>query len=319
MARICVGEQCDFNADGRSDIRDLVLMVHCVNHEGPCPDGAAHRFDCNGDSAFTIDDVLCCATNILLRHRPPGDSLPGRHEPDVHVRLDPPVQTTAGVDLAVHVRGANRLGGMSLKLDYPWRSLNVAGLEFQGVASQWLHLYQVQARPPDAAGDVPEGSRLAVGLILTSGVPNPAFGELTFVVHFATRPGSDVSGAVTVEEGEFTGPDGAPLSVDLGRPSQPVGSSIALSLGANRPNPFSVSTRFSAVVPASQAVSVGVYDVRGRRVAELWNGTLPQGEREFQWDGRTADGALAPSGIYFYRLTSQGAIVSRKMILMRRN
>ena len=64
---------------------------------------------------------------------------------------------------------------------------------------------------------------------------------------------------------------------------------------------------------------MGVYDVRGRRVAELWNGTLPQGEREFQWDGRTADGALAPSGIYFYRLTSQGAILSRKMILMRRN
>ena len=37
VAVLCSEQPCDFNADGVADIRDLVLMVHCVNGEGPCP------------------------------------------------------------------------------------------------------------------------------------------------------------------------------------------------------------------------------------------------------------------------------------------
>src|SRR5262249_42881037 len=60
VARICSGSgpagRCDFNGDGREDIRDLVLMVRCLRDSALCGDSAA-RFDCNQEGGFTLDDV----------------------------------------------------------------------------------------------------------------------------------------------------------------------------------------------------------------------------------------------------------------------
>jgi hypothetical protein len=59
-------------------------------------------------------------------------------------------------------------------------------------------------------------------------------------------------------------------------------------------------------------VSLAVYDVRGRQVAVLANGTMAPGVHRISWD---ATGLT--SGVYFYRLRAGTFVETKKMILLR--
>ena len=49
-------------------------------------------------------------------------------------------------------------------------------------------------------------------------------------------------------------------------------------------------------------MQVAVYDVLGREVARLVNGSLDAGWHEVQWDGRNDRGATVSSGVYLLRV-----------------
>jgi photosystem II stability/assembly factor-like uncharacterized protein len=68
----------------------------------------------------------------------------------------------------------------------------------------------------------------------------------------------------------------------------------------NYPNPFTGATTFRFLVPDSRPARLIVYDVLGRQVARLVEGTLSAGEHEVVWNAR----ALAP-GVY-YAVLEQG-------------
>jgi hypothetical protein len=80
------------------------------------------------------------------------------------------------------------------------------------------------------------------------------------------------------------------------------------------PNPFRASTRIAFDVPSQGHVTLEVFDVLGRRVRTLWNGSLPPGAHRVQWNG---DAENAVSGVYFIRLSQGNASVTTKMILVR--
>jgi len=93
------------------------------------------------------------------------------------------------------------------------------------------------------------------------------------------------------------------------------------SLVRNAPNPFSPRTRITLWVPAGDRpvpATLAVYDVRGRKVATLFDGILPGGiRRDFMWDGRDASGHRLSSGVYFSRATVGSETHSGKMLLIR--
>jgi flagellar hook assembly protein FlgD len=123
---------------------------------------------------------------------------------------------------------------------------------------------------------------------------------------------------VAVAQSEFSGPDGAPLSVDLGAPSGTIPGG-RLQLSGNRPNPFSAETHFTLDLAEPGDVEVGIYDLRGATVANLFRGHLPAGPHEFRWTGRAADGSTVANGVYFYRVAVGGKTLGRKLILVRGN
>jgi hypothetical protein len=82
------------------------------------------------------------------------------------------------------------------------------------------------------------------------------------------------------------------------------------------PNPFSSSTQLVYEMPRKGRVHVAVYDVQGRRVAELADGTRPAGRHAARWDGRDTEGAELAPGVYFVRLESEGRIATQKLVLM---
>ena len=83
------------------------------------------------------------------------------------------------------------------------------------------------------------------------------------------------------------------------------------------PAPFSATTTIRFTQPRQGATEVSIFDVSGRRVRVLARRALPAGEQSLQWDGRDADGAPVPSGIYLVRLCAPGVDRSAKILRIR--
>ena len=70
-------------------------------------------------------------------------------------------------------------------------------------------------------------------------------------------------------------------------------------------------------LPQASKVSLIVYDILGREVARLVDGSIEQGYHQVQWNGRNSGGEEVPSGIYIARLLTEEYSKSIKMILLK--
>jgi hypothetical protein len=91
-----------------------------------------------------------------------------------------------------------------------------------------------------------------------------------------------------------------------------------IELTSGRPNPFGASgTVMSFALAAGEAAHVEILDMRGRRVRRLWNGSGTGDLQSVAWDGRTDEGWIAPTGIYFARLEGEaGRSATTKLLRM---
>ena len=88
-------------------------------------------------------------------------------------------------------------------------------------------------------------------------------------------------------------------------------------LSQNYPNPFNPSTVIQFGVPREVAASLKVYNINGEEIATLVKGTLSPGVHKIEWNGKTSAGSAVASGVYVYRLQTESALLSRKLILLR--
>jgi hypothetical protein len=91
----------------------------------------------------------------------------------------------------------------------------------------------------------------------------------------------------------------------------------ALSLSQNYPNPFNSSTEIEFALPQSGPVTLVIYDIQGREVRRLLDSDIEAGSHRVIWDGIDNSNEHAASGIYFYRLISDGASQTNRMTLLR--
>nr|HQU72802.1 choice-of-anchor B family protein [Calditrichia bacterium] len=99
-------------------------------------------------------------------------------------------------------------------------------------------------------------------------------------------------------------------------PSENIAGGFAL--GANYPNPFNPSTTIPFSLSSNARATVEICNVLGQTIVRLGGEILAAGDYQFQWDGHSAAGNVAPSGVYFYRLKIDGQIrATRSMILSR--
>jgi hypothetical protein len=83
-------------------------------------------------------------------------------------------------------------------------------------------------------------------------------------------------------------------------------------LNQNFPNPFNLTTKIRFALPKSSQVSLVVYDGLGRKVEELVNSRLNPGTFEVTWDAVNYS-----SGIYFYKLVTEGYTDTKKMLMIK--
>jgi hypothetical protein len=83
------------------------------------------------------------------------------------------------------------------------------------------------------------------------------------------------------------------------------------------PNPSREITRIAFSLEREEAVTLAIYDVRGKLVRTLLNRQMGPGAYSQEWDGRADEGADVPSGIYFARLERGAEVSTAKIIVLR--
>ena len=84
------------------------------------------------------------------------------------------------------------------------------------------------------------------------------------------------------------------------------------SLNQNYPNPFNPVTTIGFNLPEDSDVTLTVYDLSGREVAELVTGRMATGSHSVRWDAVDAS-----SGVYIYQLTTETTQLTKKLLLLK--
>nr|MEE4266980.1 FlgD immunoglobulin-like domain containing protein [Candidatus Krumholzibacteria bacterium] len=82
-------------------------------------------------------------------------------------------------------------------------------------------------------------------------------------------------------------------------------------------NPFRETTRLMMYLPERASVGLDVFDVRGRRVADLHHAPLSGGWHPIVWTGQDDRGQRLSAGLYFAVLRSEKQQLIRKITLLR--
>lgn len=177
------------------------------------------------------------------------------------------------------------------------------------IAIPWHTLYGL------GAGAVPAGAQVAL-VASVCWDPEPAGvlgGDSAPSNLVAALPAVDNAWTVAVDADANGIPDGTWVA------GVPSAGAPGVRLLPNRPNPFNPETNivFSIDGAGAADVSLAVFDVAGRLVRSLVDGSLEPGLHSRAWDGRDAQGRAASAGTYFARLSARGQVVTRPLSLVK--
>ncbi len=134
------------------------------------------------------------------------------------------------------------------------------------------------------------------------------------------HPTGDDASAVTIDNHRVFVADGDAgfwiFMADILTPI-PESTSATNRLVDVHPNPFNPQVIIAFELAQAQRVQVAVYDLAGRRLAELASGIRDRGPHQVAWNGRDAAARPAPSGTYLVRIEAEGWSAVRKVTLAR--
>ncbi len=143
--------------------------------------------------------------------------------------------------------------------------------------------------------------------------PNGIIDSETFTVTVtAARPGDRP--ALNAYPTSWPVSDAAPWSVveEAGPVAMSSVTPETFALHAAYPNPFETTTSLGFDVPEATALNVTVYDVLGREVAVLLDGTVEAGQHTVRFDGSSLS-----RGVYLVRLQTAEVSEVRRVTLVR--
>ncbi len=85
----------------------------------------------------------------------------------------------------------------------------------------------------------------------------------------------------------------------------------------NFPNPVSNSVTIRYSLPNTEHIELSIYNCKGQYITTLKDDEQSSGFHTVTWNGKDEHGKNAPNGVYFYRLSTSGKDIVKKMLLMR--
>jgi hypothetical protein len=171
------------------------------------------------------------------------------------------------------------------------------------------------------AGTFIDCSNLTIYASATNPESDPSSPALGWAINWNPdhRPvvwGSNVSGRDEIEiisptslYGNFPNPFNPETTINfsVGKISSTSAKSADMSLVTNGRLEIAPTTH----------VSIKIYNLKGQQVRRLVDGRYSSGDYSVVWDGTDDSGRSVGSGVYFYRLNSDGFIYTKKMVLMK--
>ena len=83
------------------------------------------------------------------------------------------------------------------------------------------------------------------------------------------------------------------------------------------PNPFNPRVNFSFELPRQAQTNLTIFDLRGRQIKTLVDGSLSEGTHSASWDGRDLNGRSMPAGVYLATMRSEDVHNTQKIVLAK--
>ncbi len=87
---------------------------------------------------------------------------------------------------------------------------------------------------------------------------------------------------------------------------------VSFELSDNYPNPFNPETKIQIGLPKDSDVRLQIFNIRGQKVATLFEGNLPAGSHTVNFDASSL-----PSGVYFYKIVAGEFTDVKRMVLVK--
>ena len=92
---------------------------------------------------------------------------------------------------------------------------------------------------------------------------------------------------------------------------------MGYTLHQNYPNPFNPVTNLRYDLQPQALVTLKIYDLMGREVAQLVNTTQESGYKSIQWNATNSFGKPVSAGVYLYQIRSGEFVQTKKMVLLK--
>lgn len=104
-----------------------------------------------------------------------------------------------------------------------------------------------------------------------------------------------------------------PVSVEETTQSNP----STFTLNPAFPNPFNAGTIISVTIPEQTHTTIDIYDLEGKWVSTLTDGSLSAGDHQFFWSGMDHQSEILSSGVYIIRVSSANHQKFQRITLLR--
>ncbi len=316
IGTVCVSDakKCDMNADGRTDVVDIVRIIKCILcpiPEGCCPPEEIARGDCNGDGVLNVTDVVCCIRHILDTfcywcEDETGTSGVLSETATIGLSNDVSWPSEGRFVVPLTLSSASSIAGIEARIRFDPAAVSVEDVTLsEGVGGSEIFSSTVDGVLSLMVVDV-EGGMIPMG--------DRVVGEITF----ACKGAGGNETEVVLNGAAAAGEDGSRLDVVLSGKTVLVSAPLVPVVRlASRPNPFHSSADITLSVRSGQKGKLAVYDVSGRLVRTLHDGAVPAGVSAFSWDGRNSRGVQVRTGIYFLTFEGTEETATRKLVLLR--
>ncbi len=295
----CATAMGDANGDVTVNILDIIAIVNHILDSHPLDEGGQACADVNEDGSIDILD-LTATVNVILAGKRPADSA------DIDLSERPVVWSVEQIDSTTRLGlQGNRIGGIELRCALP-SGRSLSGPPRVGGARPEVEILWVENEGQcvilvyTLTGEPIADQELEIDIALT-GTAGPTTPQLV----------------VTPDNFILASPEGHRLAIardpiwDRGAGALDRGSRIDL-----HPSPTRGPIDIDLVLPTGGEVRVAVHDCTGRLVRVVYEGFLPAGRSQVGWDGETRAGEAVPAGIYFLRLTREGSVLSRRLLVL---
>ncbi len=290
----------DANLDGLVTVGDCVSIVAYIIGRLEFNERQFDAADIDSSGWVNIGD-LQNIINVILEIDPPRLSYPS-DDPLVSVELIKD-RVPSGDILDIPLHAVIHEEASAVQFEISFNDLKMTGLEvFKGdIASEMALDYTIS-----------DGGIKGILYNLSGASIGPVTGDL-FDISFRIDSGDfDPVSDIGISEFLIVNPaaDFMPVEIKGRLPEN-------FLLSQNYPNPFNASTNIRFDLTSEGWAELSVYDLLGRKVAVLLNEFLPAGSHLVTWDGRSGDGSLMATGVYFYRLKAVDFDDTKKMLLVK--